>query len=235
MKNHRIPCYQPKGIITSAEVLRDEDRVLIEEVFGAPIFNRYGTREVSVIASECDAHDGMHIMAEGIYVEIVKNGKHCAPGEIGEVVITDILNDAMPLIRYRLMDTTKWLARTCRCGRHLPRISNVAGRVNDFLVDMKGQLVVGPALALPIVGQRPSFRQVQIVQEELGKILFRVACGKDKTLSQDDRDFVLREVAAYLGEGMKVDFEYVDSIPHEASGKYLLSKSSIAKDIFSNL
>ncbi|MDR0335495.1 MAG: hypothetical protein LBI18_00210 [Planctomycetaceae bacterium] len=232
LKQNGIVPYQPKAIITSAEVLMPEYRKVINEVFEAPVFNRFGTREFSVIASECDHHKGMHIMTEGLYVEILKDGRHAEPDEIGEVVVTDLLNDPMPLIRYRLKDTTSRIAGTCSCGRHLPRIADVAGRVTDFLVGMDGRFCVGPSLALPIVGQRPSLGQVQILQEEYGKLLYRIGGGKNRTLNQDDIDFIRQQTEAYLGKGMQIDFEYVDSIPHEASGKYIFSRSKIAQEMF---
>ena len=80
LHDRQIQPYQPEAIITSAEVLEPSDRILIEKVFGCPIFNRYGCREVSVIASECPEHDGMHIMAEGLYVEVVNGNRREAGG-----------------------------------------------------------------------------------------------------------------------------------------------------------
>ena len=82
--------YQPTSLVTSAEVLEPEDRKRLEEVFGCPVFNRYGCREVSVIASECEAHDGLHTMAEGLLVEVVRGDRPAAPGETGALLITDL-------------------------------------------------------------------------------------------------------------------------------------------------
>ncbi|MDR0338414.1 MAG: hypothetical protein LBI18_15170 [Planctomycetaceae bacterium] len=232
LKRQNIIVYQPKGIITSAEVLTLEDRQLIEETFGAPVFNRLGCREFSVVASECEQHNGMHIMAEGLYIELVRGSRHTENGETGEILVTDLLNTAMPMIRYRLGDTASWDTGTCSCGRALPRINNVAGRVTDFIVGMDNRLCSGVALATFIVAKRPSFGQIQIIQEEYGKILYRIGGGKDRTLNQDGIDFIRQQTEMYLGKGMQIDFEYVDSIPHEASGKYIFSRSKIAQEIF---
>ena len=81
-----LSAYQPIAIVTTAEVLEPEDRSIIEGVFGCPVFNRYGCREVSVIASECAAHNGLHVMAEGLYLETVSGGKPAGPGETGEIL-----------------------------------------------------------------------------------------------------------------------------------------------------
>ncbi|MFQ3592866.1 MAG: phenylacetate--CoA ligase family protein, partial [Gemmataceae bacterium] len=104
LEYHRLDVPRPRGIISSAEVLEEADRALVERVFGCRVFNRYGCREVSVVASECEAHNGLHLMAEGLYVEIETPHGPAQPGEIGSVLITDLLNYAMPLIRYRIGD-----------------------------------------------------------------------------------------------------------------------------------
>ncbi|MDR2440668.1 MAG: hypothetical protein LBE12_15000 [Planctomycetaceae bacterium] len=232
LKQRGVSAYQPKGIITSAEVLTLEDRQLIEGVFAAPVFNRLGCREFSVIASECEQHSGMHLMAEGLYIELIRGSRHTESGETGEIIVTDLLNEAMPMIRYRLGDTASWVTGTCSCGRSLPRIDNVAGRVTDFIVGMDNRLCSGVALATFIVSKRPSLGQIQIIQEDYGKILYRVGCGKDVPLQQHDLDFLREQTELYLGNGMTIDYEYVDSIPHEPSGKFIFSKSTVARKYF---
>src|SRR5262249_51893036 len=91
----KIEGIRPQGIICSAEVLTKENRQLIENVFGCPVFNRYGSREFAMIASECEAHEGLHINAENLLVEVVSDGRSCSD-EDGEIVITDLRNFAMP-------------------------------------------------------------------------------------------------------------------------------------------
>ena len=228
LKRLGIEAYQPKGVITSAETLDPEDRKIIEEVCGCKVFNRLGCREVSVIASECEKHDGLHIMGEGLYVEILKNGKHAAPGELGEIVVTDMLNLPMPLIRYRLKDTAAWKEGTCSCGRGLPRISEIAGRIASFLVTADGQLCSGTLLTATIVSYRPTLGQIQMIQTEIGKITYKVAVGNESNFSQEDRDYLREKTSLYLGKETVIDYEFVDHIPHEPSGKYLFSKSTIA-------
>ena len=160
--------YRPHSIITSAEVLEADDRALLEQVFGCPVFNRYGCREVSVVASECPAHSGLHVMAEGLYLEIETPQGPAAPGEMGAVLVTDLLNRAMPLIRYRIGDMAAWADGLCPCGRGLPRLERVSGRVTDFLVGADGRLVSGVFLATYVVAHRPSLGQVQIRQHRAG-------------------------------------------------------------------
>ena len=104
VQTNRIEVPRLSGIICTAEVLQEEQRRRIESVFGCPVFVRYGSREVALIASECERHQGLHLNAESLYMEIIREGKEARQNESGEVLITDLLNDAMPLIRYRIGD-----------------------------------------------------------------------------------------------------------------------------------
>ena len=179
-----------RAIVSTAEVLEPEDRVLVERVFGCRIFNRYGCREVSAIASECGEHDGLHTMAEGLYVEVVCGDRPARPGELGAVLVTDLLNLAMPLIRYRIGDMAVPAAGVCPCGRGLPRLQSVQGRVTDFLVGTDGRLVSGAALTVLVVAKRPSLGQVQIWQDAPGQVLYKVAKRGGNGLDAADREFL---------------------------------------------
>ncbi len=232
LKSAGATAYSPKAIISSAEMLRPEDRTLIEAVFDAPVFDRLGCREVALIASECPVHDGMHVNAESLHLEIVRGDQHVEPGETGEILVTDMLNEAMPLIRYRLGDTATWLPGHCECGRNLPRITGLAGRVTDFLLGMDERFCSGAALTALIVSARPSLGQIQIIQEERGTILYRVGCGANRTLSDEDLAYLREKTELYLGQGIKIDYEFIDKIPHEESGKFVFSKSKVAREWF---
>ncbi len=227
LKAQGLAPYRPESIVTSAEVLETEDRAVIEEVFGCPVFNRYGCREVSVIASECSAHQGLHVMAEGLYVEIVRGGRPARMGEDGEILVTDLLNRAMPLIRYRIGDVAAWEEGNCPCGRELPRLRRLMGRATDFLVGHDGRLVSGPFLTLAAVGKRPSLGQLQIQQDRIGQVHFRILRG---SRFQDPADLEFLKVTArnYLGETTEVGWEFVEELRSEPSGKYLFCRSSVA-------
>jgi phenylacetate-CoA ligase len=230
LKSRNLPAYQPHSIITSAEVLEPSSRALIEDVFGCPVFNRYGCREVSIIASECAEHVGMHVMAEGLYVEVVRGDRAARPGEAGAVLVTDLLNLAMPLIRYRIGDVAVVEGGVCACGRGLPRIRSVEGRSSDFLVGADGRLVSGISLTLFLVARRPSLGQVQIWQEVRGQVLFKICPLNGAAVSPDDRLFLDTETKNYLGPDTNIDYECVEQLPCEPSGKYLFCRSAAACD-----
>lgn len=220
--------YQPQAIVTSAEVLEPAERRRIEQVFACPVFNRYGCREVSVIASECE-HHRMHTMAEGLLIEVVTPNGPAQPGEMGSIVVTDLLNHAMPLIRYRIGDLGAPEVGRCPCGRSLPRLQSVAGRVTDFLVGSDGRLVSGVFLATYLVAHRPSLGQVQIMQEKAGQVLYRLVPGPAFRFGADI-DYLHEETRRHLGADTVIDWETVEELKSEASGKFLFSRSSVAVD-----
>ncbi len=119
----------PRVVVTSGELLSTEQRKLIEGHFACPLFDRYGIREFGAIAHECEKHEGMHIYADLYHIEILDpDGVPVEQGETGELVVTDLSNYYMPLIRYRTGDLARRTGRVCPCGRGFPLIERVEGR-----------------------------------------------------------------------------------------------------------
>ena len=123
--------------------LHANQRRLLEETFGAEVFERYGSEETSIIASECSEHRGMHVADEHLIVEVLdERGLPVGPGEEGEIVVTDSFNRVLPLIRYRLGDVGV-RGEACPCGRGLSVLARVHGRVADNVVTPEGRTVSG--------------------------------------------------------------------------------------------
>jgi phenylacetate-CoA ligase len=217
--------HRPRAIVSSAEYLDPDRRAVIERVFDCRVFNRYGSRETSVIASECDVHGGLHINAENVLVEIVRDGRPVAPGEQGKVLVTDLLNLGMPLIRYSLEDVATASADTCPCGRGLPLMAVAGGRVTDFLLAPDGRIVSGAALALYFVANAPGVRQVQLVQDRRSELVLRVVAGDG--FGDATHRFFAEQMVRFFGEEMAFDVDVVDSIPLAPSGKHRLSVCSL--------
>ncbi|MEK6238098.1 MAG: hypothetical protein N2C14_25580 [Planctomycetales bacterium] len=232
LKSRSLTPYQPESIVTSAEVLEPDDRATVEETFGCKIFNRYGSREVSVLASECDRHDGLHVMSEGLYLEIVRPEGNDQSSGAGSILVTDLMNLAMPLIRYRIGDMGEWAKGECGCGRGLPRLSSVSGRVTDFLVGEDRRLVSGVFLATYVAAQRPSLGQVQIHQDQPGQVLYRIR-PNGRFDADAEFSYLTQETRRYLGSNAKVEFEITDELPHESSGKYVFCRSAAASNAWS--
>jgi phenylacetate-CoA ligase len=229
LRTRGLEPYRPHAVITSAEVLTPENRALVEETFGCPVFNRYGSRELSVIASECPERNGMHVMAEGLYVEVVRGGEHAKPGEPGAIVVTDLLNFAMPLIRYRIGDVGVWADQPCPCGRGLPRLAGVSGRVSDFVVGSDGRVVSGIWILHTLLAHRVSLGQMQIRQQRPGQVHYRIRPGAAFDATKD-LAYVVRESRRHLGEETVVEWEFVDELRSEPSGKFLFCHSAVTPD-----
>ena len=134
---------RPRAIQTSAEVLTEDDRQLLREAFGCEAFDRYGCREVYNIAHECNAHRGLHILAENNLVELLDAAGHpAAPGAVGRIVVTNLNNFAMPFIRYEIGDMAIQSKDACMCGRGLPLLDAVVGRRADIITSPSGKLLM---------------------------------------------------------------------------------------------
>ncbi len=209
---------RPKGVITSAMILHDWQRNAIEEVFACEVTNRYGCEEVSLIACECDRHEGLHVNTDGVHVEVLRDGRPAGPGEPGSVVVTDLTNRAMPIIRYQIGDVAVRAGRACSCGRPMPMLERVEGRDADYVTTPDGELVSGIALTEDFAMRVPGIAQLQIVQERLDRFRFRVVRGDDFGPASIDR--IAGLVTERFGPTSSYECEYVDEIPQEPSGKY---------------
>jgi len=212
---------RPDAVITTAEMLFDHQRRKIEEVFGCEVYDSYGSREVEEIASECGEHVGYHISAENVVLEYVKNGDCIAPGEMGAILVTNLRNYAMPFIRYEIGDLGKPSDETCSCGRSLPLMKSIEGRITDIIVTPKknfASIFDGPLYHMTHV------QQYQVVQEDYDKILVKIVRSED--YSEDDNERIVSAMKQYLGEDVEVKIEFVDFIPLTSSGKrrYIISK-----------
>ena len=223
--------HSPRAILTSAGILYPHMREKIERVFRAPVFNRYGSREVGDIACECSLHGGMHISAPTHYVEIVReDGTVAAPGEYGEIVITLLTNYAMPLIRYRIGDLGMLSGESCRCGRGLPLLRDLIGRTSDIFINARGDRIDG-RMFIRLLMLKSFIRKFQVVQEthDHVRILIEPAVRGIDHRTRYARD--LAELAAdtrtTMGADCRVDFEFVDGIDTTASGKYRFTISKV--------
>jgi phenylacetate-CoA ligase len=213
---HNLNDVRFDAVITTAEVLLPGDRELIERAFHTKVFNRYGCREVSTIAAECEQHRGLHVNAEHVFVEIVPDPAVSAPA--GRVVVTDLLNYSMPLIRYQIGDVAHWLGSECPCGRGLPLLSEIEGRLTDFLVLADGTHLSGVALLTWVFASLPQVRQVQFVQQSAERILLRLIPGNGYTA--ETKELIRQKMTPYLRGLATMEFEEVANISSEASGKH---------------
>lgn len=212
-----------RSIIVTAEMLLPGQRALLEDVFHAQVFNRYSSKEFSVIASDCPELTGMHLNADALIVEVEPSARH-ADGT-GRVLVTDLLNRAMPLIRYEVGDIATALEATpCPCGRVFPRIANLRGRVTDFLVTPDHYRISGVPLA-SIAADLPQVRQVQLLQTEPARVQLRVVPGEQ--YSMDTVAELRRRLNVYFRGKTDINVVTVERIQPQRLGKFRLTQSSV--------
>lgn len=217
---HGLRAWKDIPIISGAERLSASDRDELVRAFGSCVFDTYGSREMMLMAAECEAHQGLHVSAENMIIEILVDdgGKKrpAKPGEVGEVVVTDLHNLGQPFVRYANGDLAVWCAEeTCRCGRALPRLSSIEGRVVETMRNGRGGFVGGITVSVAFVPAAHAVRQFQAVQAPDDSITVRIVRGKgyDDTVEAGLRTRLSDSLFAPLR------FEYVDDIPLTAAGK----------------
>jgi len=226
IRDNALKPHQPRSVIVSAEKIFQHHKDFIEQAFRAPVFERYGSMEFSFIAAECDRHLGMHVNSDNLYVEILdEQGRPVAPGEVGEIVISGMNNYAMPLIRYRIGDFGTWAPGPCTCGRGLPLLAEVLGRVTDVISTRSGRACTG--ILFPyILDEFPSVAQFQVTQESPDRIIVRLV--PHGAIEPQTLVAIEGKLRKYLGRSIELRLEISDSIPRTSSGKLHHTNSSVS-------
>lgn len=208
--------HRPASAICTAEPLFEEQRQIIEEVLECPVFEMYGSRESGMIAAECEYHQGLHLNPHSAYLEFLP----VAGGEVDglhEIVVTDLLNDGMPFIRYVINDCALLSNKNCQCGRGYPLIGKIIGRTADMFKLPNGDQVPGVSLHRLIAEDCPGFRKLQIIQETLCD--FRVRFVRGESYQKSDLKLLVKRLGQRFGTSLHWEFEPVDDIARERSGK----------------
>jgi phenylacetate-CoA ligase len=212
-----IPPLPLRAAIVSGDTLLPGMRASIETFFQCKCYDHYGQSEGVCMAMECP-HGRMHILPAAGIVEILReDGLPCAPGEVGEVVATGLLNDAMPLIRYRLEDYAAWAEdQECPCGNVHPILAHLAGRLDDYLITTDGRKIGRLSTA---VKRSPTVHSAQVVQDQPGHayLLVRPSNGYQPADAIAIRDDILERVGRFAIEVVEVP-----EIPKTLQGKTLL-------------
>ena len=214
-----------KQVRTISETLHDDLRGRCRSVLGIGIADIYSTQEVGVIAIECPQGGGYHVMAEGIVVELLDaDGRPCAAGETGRVVVTDLHNFATPLIRYDLGDLAE-ADGPCTCGRGLTKIRRIRGRERNQLLMPDGSRI-WPASGLRKFSGVP-IRQYQLIQSRL--VLLELRLRVARPLTADERYAIAEHVRQSLGYPFEIDvIEFAEPLPLGPGGKFEQFVSRVA-------
>ncbi|MGM7679297.1 phenylacetate--CoA ligase family protein [Microbacterium sp. A94] len=223
LERRKLTVPTPLAVATTAAPLTASARARLEDVFGAPVYDEYRGSEFGWMAGECGRRDGLHIFSDIRRIEVVnENGDLAAPGELGDLVITDLRNRVFPLIRYRTGDRGIVRSEPCACGRSLPLMEQPQGRTTDLI-----RLPSGTVLAHRLMGMFGSHpeavRLFQIHQLSDYSITVRVVQG-DVAEARRHIEAAVASLRERIHDEVPVGIEYVDSLPYTGGKtKYVIS------------
>ncbi len=212
---------RPRAVLVSSETLFPEHRREIEEGLGCRVTDAYSLGELVAYASGCELGH-MHVSTEYGVIELLDDGSGAR-----EIVATGLINEAMPLLRYRTGDVAASLDDgRCACGRGLPRVAGLSGRADDVVRTPDGT-TVGPA-PMSLAFQRvPNLRRAQVRQDDPSELT--VLLEVTPAFGDDDEAFLDAELHRRLGPSIRLRFERVDVLPRTGGGKERLIVSTIGR------
>ena len=206
-----------RQVRTMAEPTDPELRELCRAAWDAGVSDMYSAQEVGYIALQCPDHDHLHVQSESALVEILDDDlRPCPPGRVGRVVVTPLHNFATPLIRYEVGDFAE-VGDPCRCGRGLPVLRRVLGRVRNMCTLPDGNRVWPRLTEMRYTDVAP-IRQFQVVQTGITTLEVHLVADRAVTATEED---ALRDlINGRIGARFEIAFSYPDAIPRGPSGKY---------------
>lgn len=216
---------RPQGIVGAAEAMHEFQRQIIEQAFGCPAFNTYGCREFMLIAAECKQQHGLHVNADHLVVELPRPAEATAGAPGGEVVITDLFNYGMPFLRYANGDMATASSARCACGRGLPLLQRVDGRVLDAIRTPAGHVLPGEFFP-HMLKDVPGLERFRLVQRQLDRLDLSIV--RSKGFDDNSLAYIRREVRKVLGDSVELHCHFVDDIPLTRSGKLRVTVSELA-------
>lgn len=233
INRNQIDMKNVRGVVTSVSTLFDFMRAEIEKAFNCPVFNRYGTRETSVLAFERAGHESLCAASSQYIIEILdENGRHCQEGEEGEVVVTNFSNFAFPFIRYQIGDRavagriTEAPVRSCLSLKH------ITGRVADKILREDGSYVdssyfstlIGHALHTDWIDQ------MQVIQRGYHDIQVNIVrTARENADEAEMLERIRKGIKKMMGEKCQVEFNFISEIESTGSGKFQYIQSLIDK------
>jgi len=200
-----------------SEAIDEELRTSLHDVWGVRVVDTYSAQEAGTLALQCPEEAVYHVQSENVLVEVVdSNGQACKPGETGRVLVTTLHNFAMPLIRYEIGDYAT-VGTLCGCGRGLPVLTRILGRVRNMLVLPNGE-TQWPNLAATFYRQVAPVIQHQLVQHDLQYLEARLVV--ERPLTHDEEAALRSLIVGRIGHPFSVQFSYPERIERSQSGKY---------------
>lgn len=203
---------RPRMLITAAEPCDEILKQRVRADLDVGMFNFYGAIEFGRIAAECPAHEGLHVSADHVLLECLKDDKPVDRGQPGVAVVTNLNAFAMPFIRYRLGDLCTFLTGNCPCGSTFPLIAPPLGREWDMLKLPSGKLL-SPTGFSHVLRNLDGITQFRVIQERVDYIVLQLV--PQKRLSAMVLSQLQAWLAEYLQEPVRVEVQYLDFIDED--------------------
>jgi len=215
---------QLDAVCTFGEVVEDSLRELCQREWGVLIYDFYSSEEIGIMAIECPDAPVYHLQSEHMLVEILNDdNKPCKVGEMGRVVVTQLHNYAMPLIRYDIRDVAE-VGAPCSCGRGLPVVRKIMGRVMNLVTLPNGDKLF-PNFSPKLMVTIAPIKQYQLVQKDLNHIEVKLVVEKNLTAAQEAK--LADYFSTIFRHQLDYHFIYCDDIPQQANGKYAVFRSEV--------
>lgn len=211
-------------VVVTAEKLTDHAYNTISKTFGCPILDRYASREFGVVADQRNAEEEAYVVPASVKIEVLPFADD--DPSYGELIITDLLNRAMPFVRYRTGDVGRLKTAYTQDGP-VETLTEVTGRTTDLIIAPSGKIISGTA-ALPLFREFPGIDQAQIRQLDFER--FKILVVKNADFTSATAEGMRRKMDSYCGEEVDVEFEFVDHIPRDPSGKFRVVISELAEE-----
>lgn len=210
--------HRPALLVYYSDAMSPSARSMVSTAFGIPVLSTYGAYEAFSLGFECSEHRGYHVNVDLYPTRLVdSDGREVAPGESGEVVLSNLVNRGTVLLNYRLGDLATWLPGPCPCGRRLPLLSFVQGRVADWLVTGSGRRL-HPQVAAAVLDVERDVLRYQAIQTSPTRLTARLVV-KSASRHESLARRVKHDLEQLLRPGIVVDVEFVADLPRTTGGK----------------
>ncbi len=215
-KPPRVNVIKPMGASVSPGM-----REVIRKGFDGEYREDYGSSELGGMACDCDERDGLHVFMDLFVIEVLRDGHPVRDGERGQIVVTDLSNRAMPLIRYQIGDVGRMTQEPCACGRSTPRLF-IDGRLEDTIVNSNGQMITSDQVT-DLVYRHHWVDAFQLLEDQPGKFSLLVVAND---AGPSNVESLLGELKVLLEDDVEIKPFTVRSIKPETGGKFRPVKSA---------
>jgi len=225
-----------KRAYLGAEPFSEATRKKIENILGIDVYTCYGLTEMNGpgVGFECLYKDGLHIWEDNFLMEIINpvNGETVPEGEIGELVLTTLNREAMPLIRYRTRDLTRIISEPCKCGRTHRKIARIIGRSDDMFI-VKGVNIFPQQIEHILMGIKGVAQNYQIVLEAYDEMIIKVEIDRELFDGKIEKlirlkDEIIDKIRAATLVKPKVELLEPGTLPaNEGKAKRVIDKRTI--------